>query len=554
MRLKQWITVAVLLLLALCLCSCSIRPLLDWDMILNLPLDVGQSKVERENPLLDTLHFSLLDSDIEEFYAGLSRCEDIYAKRRAADADELEEALHELDWLLSWFDYQRQTAALLRLYDTADEEARQSDLRAQAVYTSLHSAYWEAMNAMRIPSHPLTPTVVAYLNDAYPDRITIYFENDEYEHRMDELESEFLTYNYKGSAAQIHGIYTEYIDAANRFAQSFGYDNYYEYSADEVYERGYGREEREKFRSLVKEHLVPLYRAYDRLWESKRDTMSYLERRQSDRYSAAAYDTVARDALFTYFDSLPEGVGETMRAAFEEGRVLIGDRPASLSKAMVTMLGDEPVCYFHEDLLDLVTVSHELGHFYADTVREAVGDISFDLCETHSQANSLLMLRYLRDEIGSDAFAAFELYEVGNMLYTAIASTIKDEFDEIVFSMSEEDDRSVETLGEVMEGLIEEYGIDSREGSMVSQLRTYWHRQGIGSVGYHISYGVSAVVAMEIYCKSESDYAAATACYQRLVERSHKGACIDAVAVSVGLYSPFDARCYQHLADIDLAK
>ena len=553
MRLKTWGRAAVLLLLALCLCACEIQPLLDWDMFPGVSFVGEAERPERENPLLEELSFSLLDSDIEEFYAALSRCKDIYAKGHVSYADELMDALYELDWLASWFDRQCQAAALLRMYDTSDEQARQDELYARSVCTQLNTDLWDAFNDMKHPSHPLTPTVIDYLDEVHPDRITIYFENDEYERRMDELESEFITYNYEGSASQIHGIYTEYIDVANRYAESYGYDNYYEYAAAQVYDRGYGREEREAFRALVKEHLVPLYRAFDRLWESKRDAMGFLERRQADRYSSVAYDTVSGDALFTYFDSLPEGVGDAMRAAFEEGRVLIGDRPASLYKAMVTTQDDEPVCYFHEDLLDLVTVSHEMGHFYAGTVRGGVGDISFDLSETHSQANSLLMLRYLRDEIGTDAFAAFELYEVGDMLYRAIASTVKDEFDEIVFSMSEEDDRSVEALREVMNGLIEAYGIDAREGSMTRQLRTYWHRQGIGSVGYHISYGVSAVVALEIYHLSESDYAAATSCYQRFVERSRIGACIDAVAVSVGLYSPFDERCYQQLSDIDPA-
>jgi hypothetical protein len=119
-------------------------------MIRDLSAAAGQSRVERDNPLLDELHFSLLDSDIEEFYAALSRCKDIYAKRHVSYADELEDALYELDWLISWFDRQCQTAALLRMYDTADEQARQDELYARRVYTQLNTAHWDALNDMKV--------------------------------------------------------------------------------------------------------------------------------------------------------------------------------------------------------------------------------------------------------------------------------------------------------------------------------------------------------------------------------------------------------------------
>ena len=93
----RYARIPIVLVLALCLCSCSIQPLFDWDVLLDLPLDGGQDEIKRENPMLDELHFSLPDSDIEEFYAGLSQCKAIYEKCHKSYADELEDALYELE-------------------------------------------------------------------------------------------------------------------------------------------------------------------------------------------------------------------------------------------------------------------------------------------------------------------------------------------------------------------------------------------------------------------------------------------------------------------------
>ena len=233
-----------------------------------------------------------------------------------------------------------------------------------------------------------------------------------------------------------------------------------------------------------------------------------------------------------------------MRDAFEKGYIVIGDMSGSLNTANVADIGGMPVCYFYEENLDLVSVSHELGHYCQNLIEDGAIGISYDMKEVCSQANTLLMLRFLRDKIDRAGYDAFEIYEVSNLLYQTILETAKDEFDEIVFSDAEAYTYTAEQLTSIMEGLIAEYGIDEIGGSMEQYAKTYWYRQGLYQPAYRISYATSALMAFQLYWIANEDYAEATEKYRLFIETVNKESSFLGAIENAGLYSPFDEQMY----------
>ncbi len=540
--------VAMLLLLSLSACE-----ILGNGLESDSPSTWVNGVSVRENTLLKTLHFSLSDSDIKDskiknFRDCVDRCEEIYYNEKKTSPKELKNALYEMKAALDWFDRQRDIANYLYMYDTTDITAKENYTYAEQIYTQIRGEYWSCIGGILNTAKARLPIVKRFVDEEHGPLLTVYFDNDDCYLRERELYAEFCSYNFKGTAEQIHGIFTEYLRVSRTYAQSYGCDDFYEYTTRHQLYRDYGKEEREQFREYVKRYLIPLYLEYHARSDAMYNSLGFLQRRKSDAYYNLPFDQFDQNYLFLYFDSLPDSIGNTMRSALEQGHVIIGDQPGSQKKASFMFCGDDPVCYFHESCLDLISVSHELGHYYKNTIHGVNANISYDMSEVHSQANSLLMLRYLRDVIDSRAYDSFEVYEIENILYQTILATVRDEFDERIYSDPDAHTYTADELTAIMENLIQEYGIDKIGGSLERHLKTYWHRQGMNSPAYNLSYATSAVIALQIYYMSETDYAAATECYRLLIEEIDFTSTFLGTLEDAGLYSPFDEQLYLDLA------
>ncbi len=529
--------ISLILCLLLFLCSCELPFLREYSSFepVENPL--------RENAFLKSLDASITEQEIQDVRDCIVQCkESCFGEKK--NAERLEKNLYYMKWELDWIDYKRDVADLLFHYDTSDETAQKNRQYAYEVYYTLHNEYWSAIHEMQNRGGSLLSVVESFLQQEHPNRRTAYFDGDAALAQMEDLYSEFCAYNFEGTAEEVHGIYVEYLKAAQKYAESYGYENYYACETDWTYYRDYGKEEREQFREYVKQYIVPLYLEYDSRSDKLYDRLGIFARYDSDLYTYKAYDQFEENYIFLYLDSLPESIGDRMRDAFEQGNIIIGDTENSLKTALVADVSDMPVCYFHKDMLDLVTVSHELGHYCQNLIESGIRGISYDMKEVCSQANTLLMLRYLRDEIDTRAYEAFEVYEISNLLYQTVLETVKDEFDEIVFSDPNAYTYTAEELTAIMEELIVEYGIDEIGGSMENYAKTYWHRQGIYQPVYRLSYGTSALVAFQLYRIADEDYDEATERYRLFVETVDTESSFLGALENAGLYSPFDEQLY----------
>ncbi len=497
------------------------------------------------------LKYTLSSADVESFDKKLEECEDLFYSNNKENETALKKALYELNSAAVYFETQVGIAYMLYNYNISDKTAQSNQYDSTIIYSEIHDKLWGFINAAIDENNSLTYVVVEFKEESFPFTVkyTLYDDPEPYFAQMLEIKNEILKYNRQATYEQVYDLYTEYIYASRMYAQAYGYDNYYDMANDVDYFRDYGKEEREQLREYVKKYLVPLYRVYRVKSDLLDSKLTASEFRLSEQYLENGYDTFSENLLFAYFNSLPSSSKDSMIEAFEKDRVMVGNNKNSFNGAFVKMIGNTPICYFHKSQTDLITISHELGHYYADTYHGNTAGLSYDLKETHSQTNTLLMFSYLNKKLNNKAFESAQVYSISNMLYQAISSAIKDEFDEIVFSDPRSHNYSIDRLNEIMEALIAEYDVADLSSNITTQLMTHWNRHGIEQVGYYISYTASFVVALQIYLKSLDDYDGAILDYKNVVEKIDWDNTFLKTISNVGLLSPLDEELYKMIVN-----
>lgn len=519
------------------------------------PPDEPPATDEPQAPALVTVYpeirvselvYPLPAADGAAFDATHAQLSAIVARNDASETDAYLAALYALNSLKVAYDAQRDIADLLYSCRPTDKVAQENTREAAAAYLAVHERFWALLNDARAEGCVFADATHAFVQKEYPT-VTAANKGTTTYAQMSALADELYAFNQTATREEAFPIYSRYLSLAHNYATLNGYANFYEYQNAVAYERDSARLDRTRLRTYVKKYLVPLYRDLRDERRALDASLSRKERVLSNRYLEDAYDSFDTDLLGAYFASLPEGIGETMMGAFTLDRVLIPEDETAYASAYVQTVGNTPVCYFHPSLTDLVSVSHELGHYYAHAANDTLDAVSYDLKETHSQANTLLMLSYLDSTRDDRAFSAARAYAVSNLLYQAIVCAIRDEFEETLFKRGGTPLTSPDEIDQIMTDLIEEYGVADISANIQTQLMTFWHRQGLSSPGYYISYTASFVVAYQIYQLSLSDYEAAVNAYVALVEEiAEEDSFLDTIK-NAGLASPFSEKTYQNL-------
>lgn len=165
---------------------------------------------------------------------------------------------------------------------------------------------------------------------------------------------------------------------------------------------------------------------------------------------------------------------------------------------------------------DLETMIHEFGHyneaFHAGTT--LITDVTnMDVAEIHSQGLELLYLEYADDVYGEglgDSARQMILYQ---MLYSVIDGCLYDEFQNAVFSADHE--MTAQEVNRLFRTLSLEYGYtyyDSEEEAYdwVDVPHTF------SSPMYYVSYGTSALAALDIWTIAQQDRQAGIDKYMEL--------------------------------------
>lgn len=317
-----------------------------------------------------------------------------------------------------------------------------------------------------------------------------------------------ITEIYRAYNESLEDVYLRMVAKRTEYAQSYGYDNFYDFAAENSFYRGTNIEQIAEFGDAVKEYISPIYYELGGLVNYLSNDINSLP-----KVNSLDYDP---EAPFDYLSNFLEDISPEMLEAYDYmmehdlcDMYNDGNRVASAYTAVV---GDhKPYIqngYGNEYYNIITTLTHEFGHYnvmyYFSDWLNTVGD--YDLMEVHSTALEFLAMPYLTAEFEEIA-EQIELYYVySSAIYSIVYGCIIDELERFVYL---EDVESIKEINEKYMELLRAYG-------MVDETDTRTEAYGWAEIShiflspcYYISYAMSAAAAFQLYIESLEDYDAA---------------------------------------------
>lgn len=307
-------------------------------------------------------------------------------------------------------------------------------------------------------------------------------------------------------------IFLDLVKNRNARAQIYGYDNYAEYAYTDLYNRDYTIEEIKSVYAAVKEHVVPvLAEVEERVYAGRLDELLYMDYLTEDY----VIDVVGR-----HMGDIDPALAEVYQYMVDYHLYDIYYDPGKMNVGYTTTLYEyqEPFIFNTPDYsyYDLETMIHEFGHyneaFHAGTT--LITDVTnMDVAEIHSQGLELLYLEYADDVYGEglgDTAQQMILYQI---LYSVIDGCLYDEFQNAVFSADHE--MTQEEVNRLFRRLSEEYGYTYYDaGDAAYDWVDVPHT--FSSPMYYVSYGTSALAALDIWTIAQEDRQAGIDKYMEL--------------------------------------
>ena len=323
-------------------------------------------------------------------------------------------------------------------------------------------------------------------------------------------------------------LYLRLMSVRKAQAKELGYNSYAEMMYDIGFDRDFTVEEGRAFIESVKKWLLPVYgRCMD-----------------AEREAALLEGYVPEEELYGALETVARGLGGEIGQAYDfMRRNALCDLGMSEVKANMSYTSylddyDAPFLFVdpYGDRLDIVTVTHEFGHF-AEAYISYGAFRSMDLAEVFSQAMQFLSLRPLTDALGAQGVEELRLLNLYDILDTFLWQTLFAEFELRAFEM---ENPTVEGLNALMWELYREYGMDrTRSERDAAEWVDVTHL--IEQPFYVVSYPVSACCALEIYERELDKPGAGLESFLRLADSEEIG--LVAAAKEAGLQNPIaDAR------------
>ena len=282
--------------------------------------------------------------------------------------------------------------------------------------------------------------------------------------------------------------------------KDYNLDNYlYDY-----YLRDYDAEEVSAMYDSIVENLVPLYRqCYDALV----DNSTFQDMEVLD----LVIDENPFETILRYAPRISPSVKESAEKLWNESLYLLGSGDASYEGGYTvnfpTTQTAEIYLYTAGDYYDLLSAIHEFGHFHSDWNDQTplyLQKNCIDVAEIQSQGMQMLFMQFYDDIYGDNANLMWNVSML-DLLDSVISGFAIGEFEYRV--MKDYDDLNADQVAKMFADMSEECDLD-RELYEISHLYE--------QPGYYISYGVSALAALQIYAKMQESPEEAYAMYDRI--------------------------------------
>lgn len=215
--------------------------------------------------------------------------------------------------------------------------------------------------------------------------------------------------------------------------------------------------------------------------------------------------------LEEYAGKISSGIAESAEKLFDENLYTAATGEDCYNGSFTLNLPQEPsglmYTYFEGNIYDFLTVTHEFGHFHSDWRDRTpiyLQQTNLDIAEVQSQSMVTLFLQYY-DEIFGENATQMQEFVLLDLLDALISGYAVGEFEYQVTQQL--DTISPADTEALFNEIMEECGVDW-ELYQVSHL--------FEQPGYYISYGVSALPAIEMYTLVTEDQQQAVSVYDKL--------------------------------------
>lgn len=493
------------------------------------------------------LVYEMTDADITKFYDLLDQCKTAVLNDQSPDT--VMEISDQLDDHYEYMDSQLSIATVLYYCDLEDESASQLYLDCTDVVTQANNDYLEMAKVLYDTDSPArdrffeewTEQDLAMLTAYTPEVMALKQRNSEITVAYQDLQNDSQMYT------KMVPLYIEMVQNNNRMAQIFGYENYYEYAYELVYDRDYGPEQVSTMRTLASTYLP---QAIDDLMNNLIDDIEDLNTYQKMKLSAFlmnSFEDSYTDEFEGYFATLPQQARNAMLDMFNGDILLLNNVDNAQEGAFTTSVGkDRYICFFGPGYSSPMTAIHEVGHYYGCKFTD-LNDLPLDLAETQSQGNEWLFMSYLENKMNKKLYNAVVEYKLYENLCSILISTIVDEFEQRVYTHPNIAKLSSDDLDAIMSEVCENYGGIEFIAGVATNIQNYWRLVVIEQPVYYISYGVSAISAINIFTIADEDYQKAVDIYCSLIEDVDLEAGFLGNIQNAGLDGPFDDEVYLKL-------
>lgn len=546
-------------LMALLLCLCltfSMSSCMLFGQITNTMLDMMEDFTtgeQTEEPIngADLLDYTLTDADHTTFTQLLAECEALVLE--GTDVDAIEDAIEAMEAQYYYIVAQSNIAYLLYCCDMRDEDLSDAQLYASQMQSDVYAEYMEFSKKVDASDSPYREAFFSDWSEA--DIVTMRAYTDEMTELTQANDALLVDYHEldmedPDDYAQVEKFYLDFLENNHKQAQIMGYDSFYDYASEIMYQRDATAAEREAFRGYVATYILPLYTALAEEFNTLYEGLAYRDQLRVYNLLFESYDDLSKDYVAEYVESYPSQVERIFESMFDSENSIWVDDDDAYGGAYTTYLYDEerPICYFGPDYHGSFTVVHEMGHFYASCFN-SISDVPLDLAEVHSQANEYLFLRSLEEQLSDDAYRTVELYQMLDTAASIILSTIIDHFEEYVYDHYEDIVANGSSLDDVMEMVCESYGGIEMLSTQVADMNLYWRYVVLDSPVYYISYALSATVALSVYEISVDDEDAARAIYRDLAEELDVTLAFREILEAAGLPDPYAQSTFVAIYD-----
>lgn len=494
--------------------------------------------------------YDLTDADQEAFANALAECLSLMESN--SDEALIDASVEKIETLFYRISDQADLAYVLFCADQKDEVVSQSYLYAKEMKNNAYADYMKLCQKVDEASFAYRDRFFEdwSANDflqmrQYTDEVAVINKKN------DEILVAYraLDPNSESFGADMSRLYVEMVRNNQALAKLFGYSNYVTFAHEMIYERDYSREDLKLVRNYLQEHLLIICKQAAFEFMGDYQAMGMVEQLQVSNWLSGDYSALSGDPVGAYLSSLPTSMKNSMSKVLQsEYSIFTNDQNAYAGAFTSYFYGDSyPFCYFGPGYNSAFTVIHEAGHFYAAEHLNGL-DVDLDLAELHSQGNEWLFLEAIQNQLSKNVYDVLLAYHYYESLCTIIISVIVDEFEETVYANADSLDGSVEQLDGFMKGICARYGGEEFLAEYVTDVSKYWKLVVIESPAYYISYAVSGVTSMGLFCRNGYGYKEAVNRYQALVENVLNKESFLETLEKAGLASPFDENLYMNIA------